>query len=150
MAEFTLTSDAFGDGEEIPKKFTCEGGNTSPALSWSDPPEGARSLALIMDDPDAPSGTFVHWVAWGLDPSAGGLVEAEPAPSEGTNSSGNTGYGGPCPPPGHGRHRYYFHLHALDADPDVQPDAGREELEAAIEGHVLATAELMGGYERSG
>jgi Raf kinase inhibitor-like YbhB/YbcL family protein len=145
---FELTSDAFAAGESIPSKYSCEGENVSPALSWSGAPEGARSLALIMDDPDAPSGTFLHWTAWGLDPGAGQLGEGEAAPSEGSTGFGETGYGGPCPPPGHGPHRYFFRLHALDAEPEVAAGASRGELERAIEGHIVATAQLMGTYER--
>jgi Raf kinase inhibitor-like YbhB/YbcL family protein len=148
MAEFELTSAAFAAGGAIPAKYTCEGENVSPPLSWSQPPEGTCSLALIMDDPDAPSGTFLHWVAWGLDPDAGGLGEGEAAPAAGRNGFGESRYGGPCPPPGHAPHRYFYRLHALDAKPAVAAGAGREELEQAMQGHVIATAELMGTYER--
>src|SRR6266536_2438083 len=102
MAEFELRSDAFGDGEPIPARYTCEGEDVSPPLAWTGVPEGAVSLALICDDPDAPSGTFTHWVAWGIDPSTGGLAEGQSAPREGPNGFGSGGYRGPCPPPGHG------------------------------------------------
>jgi len=105
-------------------------------------------LALVVDDPDAPGGVFTHWTAWGLDPGAGGLGEGEPAPGEGQNDFGTTGYRGPCPPPGHGRHRYVFRLYALDAELDLGVGAAKDELEQAIEGHVLTTAELVGTYER--
>ena len=149
MAEFQLRSSAFEHGDPIPQAYSCEGDDRSPPLSWSGTPEGTRSLALIVDDPDAPPGTFVHWVGWGIDPSAAGLDEGEAPAFEGENGFERTGYGGPCPPPGHGRHRYFFHLNALDADPEVSSGADREELEKAIKGHVLGTAELMGGYERS-
>jgi Raf kinase inhibitor-like YbhB/YbcL family protein len=148
MAEFSLTSTAFESGGEIPMRHTCEGENVSPELSWESPPEGAETLALILDDPDAPRGTFTHWVAWGIDPADGSLPEGRSAPAEGENGMGNLGYAGPCPPPGHGRHRYFFRLYALDAEPDLAAGASRERLEAALDGHVLATAELMGGYER--
>jgi len=148
VAGFELTSEAFGAGARIPERYTCEGEDVSPQLSWSAPPESTRSLALIMDDPDAPVGTFTHWVAWGLDPAAGGLEEGEAPPSEGRNDFRNRGYGGPCPPPAGGEHRYFFRLHALDLEPQVDSDAGREQLEAAIDGHILGTAELMGTYER--
>ena len=148
MADLEISSDAFSDGGPIPQRHTCEGENISPPLAWSAPPE-ARSMALILDDPDAPSGTFVHWLAWGIDPGAGGLAEGQAAPVEGTNGFGDTGYGGPCPPPGHGPHRYFFRLHALDSELDLPPAASREELEAALEGKVLGTAELVGTYERS-
>jgi hypothetical protein len=108
MGDFILTSPAFSDGEAIPPRYTCEGANLSPPLSWSGLPEGTRSLALIMDDPDAPVGTFTHWLAWGIDPEVGGLAAGERAPVEGRNDFGVTGYGGPCPPPGHGPRRSGF------------------------------------------
>lgn len=148
MANFELSSDAFADGGDIPRRHTCEGENVSPPLSWFAPPEGTRSLALIVDDPDAPVGRFTHWLAWGLDPAAGGLAEDTPAPAEGRNGFGLNGYAGPCPPPGHGRHRYFFRLHALSAEPQLAPESGREELERAVDGLVLAVAELVGGYAR--
>jgi Raf kinase inhibitor-like YbhB/YbcL family protein len=149
VAGFELTSSAFGEGDLVPRRHTCEGEHLSPPLSWAGVPAATRSLALIADDPDAPVGTFTHWLAWGLDPVAGGIDEGEAAPREGRNGFGTVGYGGPCPPPGHGRHRYFFRLHALDAELDLEQGAARAELERAIEGHVLETAELMGGYERS-
>lgn len=148
MAEFTLTSSAFAPGETIPPRHSCDGENLSPPLSWSSPPDGTRSLALIVDDPDAPVGTFTHWLAWGIDPEAGGLAEGEAVPVEGRNDFGVTGYGGPCPPPGHGRHRYFFRLYALDSEVGLPAGASREELEQALDGHVLAVAELVGSYER--
>lgn len=148
MAEFTLTSEAFAHGEEIPRRHTCEGDDISPALSWSDPPPETRALVLIVDDPDAPRGTFTHWVAWNIDPMAGGLREGESAPAEGRNDFGTAGWSGPCPPPGHGAHRYFFRLHALDGEVRVGFHGGRRELDQAIAGHVLMTAELMGRYER--
>jgi Raf kinase inhibitor-like YbhB/YbcL family protein len=147
VAEFALRSEAFAHGDEIPSRHTCDGDDLSPPLSWSDPPFGTRSLTLIVDDPDAPVGTFTHWLAWNLDP-AGGLTEGESAPVEGRNDFGRDGWGGPCPPPRHGPHRYFFRLHALDAELDVGARAGRRELESALSGHVLTTAELMGTYER--
>jgi Raf kinase inhibitor-like YbhB/YbcL family protein len=145
---FSVSSPAFEHEGAIPQRHSGEGDDVSPPLSWADPPDGTASLALICDDPDAPSGLFVHWLAWGIDPEQGGLAEGESAPSEGTNGFGNPGYGGPAPPPGHGPHRYFFHLHALDQELDLEPGAVREELDAAMEGHVLETAELMGTYER--
>jgi Raf kinase inhibitor-like YbhB/YbcL family protein len=147
--DFTLTSPAFAQSGEIPSEHTCDGADVSPALEWSAPPEGTRSLALVVDDPDAPSGTFTHWLAWGLPPRAGGLGEGEAAPLEGRNDFGAVGYRGPCPPPGHGRHRYFFRLHALDAELDLLPGAERHELEPLLGGHVLGVAELIGTYERS-
>jgi Raf kinase inhibitor-like YbhB/YbcL family protein len=148
MESFRVASSAFHDGEPIPSRHSCEGEDRSPPLTWEDAPQAARSLALILDDPDAPSGTYTHWVAWGLDPASGGIGEGEPAPREGRNSFGETGYRGPCPPPGDGPHRYYFRLFALDSEPELAPGAGRDELEAAIQGRVLDSAELMGTYER--
>ncbi len=148
MTELSLRSAAFADGEPIPRRHTCEGEDLSPPLSWSGVPEGTRSLALIVDDPDAPAGTFVHWLAWGLDPARGGLGEGEAAPVEGRNGFGASGYRGPCPPPGHGPHRYFFRLFALDSELGLAAGASRAELERALEGHVLARAELAGTYER--
>jgi Raf kinase inhibitor-like YbhB/YbcL family protein len=148
VSEFTLTSLAFARGEEIPRRHTCEGEDVSPELSWSDPPPGAVSLALIVDDPDAPVGTFTHWLAWDIDPQAGGLAEGESAPAEGRNDFGTGGWSGPCPPPGHGPHRYVFRLHALDARLDAGFRTRRRELDQALAGHVLETAELVGTYER--
>jgi len=148
MSEFALESSAFQNAQAIPSRHSCEGDDVSPPLRWTNVPDGARSLALVVDDPDAPGGVFIHWVAWGLDPSAEGLGEGEAAPSEGGNDFGATGYRGPCPPPGHGRHRYVFRLYALDAELELGSGAGKAELEQAIEGHVLTTAELVGTYER--
>ncbi len=148
MTDFTLTRSAFADGQPIPRRHTCEGEDLSPDLAWSAPPEGSRSLALIVDDPDAPGGTFTHWLAWGLEPGAGGLAEGEGGPVEGRNDFGTTGYRGPCTPPGHGPHRYFFRLHAIDAELDLPAGAGKRELERALDGHVLAVAELVGTYER--
>ncbi len=119
-----------------------------PRLEWSHVPADTRALALIVDDPDAPGGTFTHWLAWGLDPKAGGVAEGEPATAEGRNDFGVAGYRGPCPPPGHGPHRYVFRLFALDAEPAVTPGASREELEHASGTGVFGVAELTGTYER--
>jgi Raf kinase inhibitor-like YbhB/YbcL family protein len=148
MSEFALESNAFENAQAIPSRHTCDGEDLSPPLRWSNLPEGTRSLALVVDDPDAPGGVFTHWLAWGLDPAAGGLGEGESAPLEGENGFGATGYRGPCPPPGHGRHRYVFRLYALDAEPELGSGAAKGELEEAIAGHVLTTGELVGTYER--
>ncbi len=153
----TITSAAFGAGKEIPARFTCEGDDLSPPLVWSGVPAEAKSLALVVDDPDAPDPahprtTWVHWVLYGIPPSATGLAEAirrDALPAgtrEGLNDWKRTGYGGPCPPVG--RHRYFFKLYALDTE---LPDLGaptKAKLEAAMEGHVLARTELMGTYEK--
>jgi Raf kinase inhibitor-like YbhB/YbcL family protein len=143
-----LASSAFADGQPIPRRHSCEGVDVSPPLSWTSVPEGATSLALIVDDPDAPRGTFTHWLSWGLDPAAGGLGEGEAAPVEGRNSFGESGYRGPCPPPGHGPHRYFFRLHALEDELELEPRASKTEVEQALAGRSVAVAELMGTYER--
>jgi hypothetical protein len=148
MSEFALETTAFQHAQAIPSRHTCEGDDLSPPLSWTNVPEETQSLALIVDDPDAPGGVFTHWLAWGLDPGAAELGEGEPAPSEGRNDFGTSGYRGPCPPPGHGAHRYHFRLYALDTELDLGSGAAKPELEQAIEGHVLTTAELVGTYER--
>ncbi len=144
---FRLATNAFSDGEPIPVQFTCDGGDAPPPLEAVDPPEGTRSFALIMDDPDAPRGTFTHWLAYDI-PAEG----SELRPSAGKtlkNSFGRDGYGGPCPPKGHGSHRYYFTLYAVDVPTLDLPGTRREDLEAALQGHTLGTARLMGRYERA-
>jgi Raf kinase inhibitor-like YbhB/YbcL family protein len=148
MAEFALESSAFENAQAIPGRHSCEGEDVSPPLRWTNVPEGTRSLALVVDDPDAPGGLFTHCIGWRLDPAAAGLGEGESAPGEGRNDFGTTGYRGPCPPPGHGRHRYFFRLYALDTDIGLAAGAAKAELEQALEEHVLTTAELVGTYER--
>jgi Raf kinase inhibitor-like YbhB/YbcL family protein len=148
MAEFELTSPAFERGQPLPRKHTCEGEDVSPPLSWSGVPEGTGSLALVVNDPDAPSGTFTHWLSWGIDPGAGNLAEGETPPIEGRNDFGSSGWRGPCPPPGHGPHRYFFRLYALEGELDLPAGAGKAEVEQAIAQRVLAAAELGGTYER--
>ena len=143
-----LTSTAFAHGERIPRRHTCEGEDLSPPLAWAGLPEGTRSLALIVDDPDAPGRTFTHWLAWGIDPAVGGLAEGQAAPREGRNDFGASGYRGPCPPVGHGPHNYVFSLHALDAAFELAAGAGRRDLERALDGHVLVSCELIGAFER--
>jgi Raf kinase inhibitor-like YbhB/YbcL family protein len=149
MDGFALESDAFDNAQPIPSRHSCEGEDVSPSLRWANVPEGTLSLALVVDDPDAPGGVFTHWITWGLDPAAEGLAGGEPAPRDGQNDFGTAGYRGPCPPPGHGRHRYVFRLYALDADAELGAGAAKAGLEQAIEGHVLTLAELVGTYERS-
>lgn len=148
-----LTSPAFAPGDPIPQRFSCDGEDLSPTLQWTDPPDGTGSFALIMDDPDAPGGTWVHWVLFNLPASARGLPEgiadADELPDggrHGVNSWGRPGYGGPCPPGG--THRYFFQLYALDQILDLAARASKAELEAAMQGHLLAKAELMGTYSR--
>jgi Raf kinase inhibitor-like YbhB/YbcL family protein len=151
---FELTSPAFKAGDTIPKKHTCDGEDVSPPLAWSEPPAGTRSFALVCDDPDAPVGTWVHWVLYGLPAGARSLPEGvKPLPTledgtqQGTNDFRKTGYGGPCPPHG-AAHRYFFRLHALDTRPSLASGATKAALLKAIEGHVVGQAELMGRYGR--
>jgi Raf kinase inhibitor-like YbhB/YbcL family protein len=148
VVEFLLTSSAFAVGGAIPRRHTCDGEDRSPPLSWTAPPAGSRSLALILDDPDAPGGRFIHWLAWGIPPDTGGLAEGEAAPLEGRNDFGTVGYRGPCPPRGRGPHRYRFRLHALGEELRLAPGAGVAKLERVLTGNLLAVAELVGTYER--
>lgn len=148
-----LTSTAFEEGGMIPKKYTCDGKDISPPLTWGTVPEGAKSLALIADDPDAPRGTWVHWVMYNIPPSLQGLPEAVPAEKtladgarQGTNDFRKIGYGGPCPPGG--THRYFFKLYALDQEMAVDPGMTKDQLLKAMQGHILAEAQLMGNYKR--
>jgi Raf kinase inhibitor-like YbhB/YbcL family protein len=146
---FEISSPAFAQGETIPVKYTCDGADVSPPLRWDEPPAGTGSLALIADDPDAPVGTWVHWVVFNLPADARELPEQATLPGgsqDGTNSWGRTGYGGPCPPSG--THRYFFKLYALDTTLDLAVGASKEELLQAMEGHILAQTELMGTYSR--
>jgi len=150
---FELTSAAFAPGEPIPRKYTCDGEDVSPPLQWSDPPQGTQSLALINDDPDAPVGTWVHWVLYNLPAKARALPEAIPPDAElpdgsrhGENSWRRTDYGGPCPPGG--THRYFFKLYALDTMLDLAAGASKEQLLQAMEGHILAQTEVVGVYTR--
>jgi Raf kinase inhibitor-like YbhB/YbcL family protein len=147
QGRFALTSPAFPAGGTIPPAYTCDGANVSPPLRWTAPPSGTRSLALIMDDPDAPGGTFTHWTAWNIPPRARGLERGARPPREGTTSFGWIGYGGPCPPPGP-PHRYVFRLHALRAPLDLPRGAERAALARALRGRVLARAILVGRYGR--
>lgn len=144
-----LTSKAFTPEGAIPSQYTCDGSNTCPTLEIVDVPENAKSLALIFDDPDAPGGTFLHWTIWNIPPYTETIESDLPEDAiEGRTSFGDTGYGGPCPPDG--EHRYYFRLYALDTELSELPEgASREELEVAMEGHIIEKAELMGRYDRS-
>ena len=144
----TLTSTAFTEGGTIPKKYTCDDANSSPALAWSGVPEGTRSLALIADDPDAPVGTWVHWVLYDLPADLTSLPEgAQGLGTQGTNDFRRAGYGGPCPPKGPA-HRYYFKLYALDTQLNLKPGASKADVEKAMKGHILAQGQLMGKYGR--
>lgn len=144
---FTVTSSAFADGQPVPRQFTCDGNDAPPVLTVSDPPQGTRSFAVIMDDPDAPKGTFTHWLAYDIRADGNVLHTTEGKALK--NDFGRTGYGGPCPPPGHGPHRYYFTVHALDVPSLHLRGRSRADLEAALESHTLAKARLMGRYERT-
>jgi Raf kinase inhibitor-like YbhB/YbcL family protein len=143
-----LTSSAFAGGQPIPSRDSCEGEDVSPELEWTGVPAAAVSLALIVADPDAPAGSFTHWLAWGIEPGAGRLREGERAPFEGRNDFGSVGYRGPCPPRGHGPHRYFFRLYAVESELALGAGASREELERLLEGQVLELAELVGTRER--
>lgn len=143
-----ITSSAFQPNSAIPSKYTCDGANISPQLTIKDIPAAAKSLALIMDDPDAPRGTFVHWVVWNLPPDTKELAEgATVTAPQGTTDFGKKGYGGPCPPSG--THRYFFKFYALDTLLDLAPGASKQDLEKAMQGHTLTQGTLMGTYLRS-
>lgn len=153
-ASFKLSTTAFKPGGDIPKRFTCEGFDASPALTWTNPPPGTQSFALIADDPDAPAGTWVHWVVYDLPASARQLPEDLPKADEvrgggyhGRNDFDKTGYGGPCPPPGK-PHRYFFKLYALDTKLNLTAGAAKSDVERAMKGHILAQTELVGRYHR--
>ena len=150
---FTLASVAFQNGQPIPSKYTCDGDNISAPLQWADITANTKSFALIMDDPDAPSGTYVHWVIYNLPATARALAENTPPDAtlkdgslNGQNSSRRSGYTGPCPP--NGKHRYFFKLYALDTVLALKPGATKDQLLAAMKGHILGQAELMGTYQR--
>ena len=155
-AAFSLTSEAFKNGETIPTRYTCDGENVSPPLAWDGAPAETNAYALIMDDPDAPGGTFTHWLLYDLESTALSLpegIETVPMPAyglagtQGSNDGGGIGYTGPCPPPGD-PHRYNFTVYALGETVALEPGATKDELLAAMEGHVLAEAQLVGRYGR--
>ena len=150
---FEISSPAFSESDMIPVRFTCDGPDVSPELSWGGVPEAARSLALICDDPDAPMGTWVHWVLFNIPPGANGLPAELPPDAvlengarHGTNDFGSLGYGGPCPPGG--THRYFFKLYALDTEFTLESGISKAELVEAMQGHILAESQLMGTYSR--
>jgi len=143
-----LTSAAFREGADIPRKYTCDGEDLSPPLSWSGIPQDALSLALIADDPDAPVGTWVHWVLYDIPPDREGLsAGVQGVGTEGVNDFRRFGYGGPCPPKGK-PHRYFFKLYALDIELKLPAGATKEQVEQAMQGHILAQGQLMGKYSR--
>jgi len=152
---FKLTSDAFASGQSIPAKYTCIGKNISPALTWTDPPTGTQSFALIMDDPDAPGQTWVHWVLYNIKPDMRELQEDLPITGKnvdpnaifvGKNSSGSIAYQGPCPPSG--THLYYFKLYALDSQIGLLPGATKDQILKEMDGHILAQTELLGTFSK--
>ena len=149
-----VTSSAFGSGAMIPQQYTCKGDDVSPALEWSGAPAKSASFAIVMDDPDAPRGTWVHWVMWNLPVGAHSLPAGVPkrdqlddGARQGRNSNGNVGYNGPCPPMGQ-THRYFFRVYALDTKLDLAAGAERADLDAAMKGHVLAEGEYMGKFHK--
>ena len=151
---FQITSAAFAEGAAIPRRFTGQGDDISPPLAWDHAPAGTRSFALVCDDPDAPAGTWIHWVVYDIPADTTSLPEAVAAERklasgavQGTNSWGRLGYGGPMPPSG--THRYFFKIYALDTELDLEPGQTRKTLLEAMKGHVLAEAQLMGRYTRS-
>lgn len=145
-----ITSPAFENNQMIPVQYTCDAADVNPALEISDVPKGTKSLALIADDPDAPMGTWVHWVAWNIPPDTKEIKENETlsGATEGMTDFKKPGYGGPCPPKGHGVHRYFFKLYALDTKLDLPAEADKQAIEKAMEGHVLAEAQIIGLYRR--
>ncbi len=145
-SSISITSSSFQAGGDIPAKFTCDGTNVSPALQIGGVPNEAKSLVLIVDDPDAPRGLFTHWIVWNIDPKTMRVSEnSAPAGAvQGTSDFGKRNYGGPCPPSG--THRYFFKIFALDTKPELKPSARRAELDAAMRGHILAQGELMARY----
>ena len=149
-----ITSPGFAEGQPIPSKYTCDGDNVSPPLSWNQVPPSAKTLVLICDDPDAPAGTWVHWVLYDLPAATRELPESverrevlSNGASQGRNDFNQIGYGGPCPPKG-GPHRYYFKLYALDRDLGLKPGARKKEVEQALKGHIVGEGQLMGTYKK--
>ncbi len=146
-ANMKLTSSVFANNGVIPSEFTCDGDDISPHLSISDVPKNAKSLALIMDDPDAPVGIFIHWVVWNIPPDTKEISKGEePRGVQGMTSFRRQGYGGPCPPSG--THRYFFKFYALDAELNLPEGSTKHDLENAMQGHIIAQAQLMGTYKR--
>jgi hypothetical protein len=148
-----ITSSVFSEGEMIPQRYTCDGPDISPDIAWKGVPEGSQSLALICDDPDAPVGTWVHWVLFNIPPGESGMPAEIPADKtlangakHGTNDFRKLGYGGPCPPAG--THRYFFKLYALDTVLNLDSGITKDQLEKAMKGHILAEGRLMGKYKR--
>ncbi|HZK76907.1 MAG TPA: YbhB/YbcL family Raf kinase inhibitor-like protein [Candidatus Kapabacteria bacterium] len=153
-ATMTVSSTAFKNNAAIPQRFSCQGDNVSPTLAWSGEPKGTKSFALIVEDPDAPHGTYYHWVIYNIPAAEHGLAEniarRDPLPNgarQGINSAQQLGFMGPCPPAGNA-HRYYFKLYALDAQINIPGEGTHDKLESAMQGHILAEGEIMGTYQR--
>lgn len=144
-----ITSTAFGNNQNIPSRYTCDGENINPPLTFSEVPTSAQSLVLVVEDPDAPSGIFIHWVLYNISPTTLQIFENQVPPNSllGMTDFGEQKYGGPCPPSG--THRYFFKLFALDTSLDIPKGSSKDEIEKAIEGHVLESAEIIGLYKRS-
>ena len=144
-----ITSTAFPEGGNIPSKFTCDGADSSPVLRFEGTPAETKSLALIVDDPDAPCGLFTHWLIWNIDPKTTAIEENSAFSNavQGKNDFGKSGYGGPCPPSG--THRYFFKVFALDRQLNLAAGSKREQLDAQMRGHIIAQGELVGRYSRS-
>ena len=154
ITKFEIKSSAFQNGAKIPARYTCDSLNLSPSLSWAGAPAETKSFALICEDPDAPSGTFIHWVIFNIPKEKNGLEENVPKKDflpdgtvQGKNSAGRTGYTGPCPPPGK-PHRYFFKLYCLNTKLSLKQQANKTELEMAMKGHILAEAQVFGTYQR--
>jgi len=149
LAKLTLTSDAFQNGQPIPAQFTCDGADRTPSLNWDEPPAGTKSFALVIDDPDAPSGTFRHWGVFDIPASARSIGDNQHVGTEVANDFGKPGYGGPCPPKGHGPHHYHFKLFALNTEKLGLPSSAKvADVENAAKQHAIAQGELVGTYER--
>jgi Raf kinase inhibitor-like YbhB/YbcL family protein len=157
MTQLTLSSSSFRNNQPMPAKFSCEGEDSSPSLKWEGAPSGTKSFALICDDPDAPGGTWIHWVAYAIpanitefpeNVAKTDTVAGLAGMKQGVNDFGKVGYGGPCPPRGHGVHHYHFRLYALDTELKLVPRIKRQQLDAAMKGHILAQTEWVGTYQR--
>ena len=144
-----VSSPAFSNGSEIPRKYTCDGQNAAPPLEWSGVPDRAKSLAVICDDPDAPSGTFTHWVLYDIPSSRDGLPEQPNTGTTGVNSFGKMGFGGPCPPKKDHAHHYHFHVYALDIESLGPSGLSKEDALNAMRDHILAEGDLVGTYKRA-
>jgi Raf kinase inhibitor-like YbhB/YbcL family protein len=144
-----VSSPAFSDNGAIPRQFTCDGQNTAPPLQWSGVPQHSKSIAVICDDPDAPSGTFTHWVLYDIPPSMHALSERAAIGTAGVNSFGEMGFGGPCPPAKDDAHHYHFHVYALDVDSIGPAGLSKENALEAMKGHILAEGDLVGTYKRA-